>query len=218
MSTLRLDVTGTACSGSGCPGQYEVINFSNLDDLNGHTIQAGDKIFVRQLVSSGMWAGVGFCFTQGNCLDTYPAVTDQNGQSAVYGPGTGNWNYRRIDLSPIAGLTIGNAYVVVIPNPAAGGTWHAYYDDYVVQWADGTVHPLYTRESSVSTSQDGRGQTNPTIVVETSTASGDVSNPAQTTYYYHGDQIGSARLMTSGGGWPVWQGTFPALGGEKQPH
>ena len=56
-----------------------------------------------------------------------------------------------------------------------------YYDDVAVQWADGTVHSLYTRESSLATSQYGYGQTNSTIAVETSTASGDVSNLAQTT-------------------------------------
>jgi RHS repeat-associated protein len=32
--------------------------------------------------------------------------------------------------------------------------------------------------------------------------------------YYHGDQIGSSRLMTSDGGWPVWQGTFLPYGEE----
>ena len=47
-----------------------------------------------------------------------------------------------------------------------------------------------------------------------STATTDVTNAAQTTYYYHGDQIGSSRLMTSGGGWPVWQGTFLPYGEE----
>jgi len=32
--------------------------------------------------------------------------------------------------------------------------------------------------------------------------------------YYHGDQIGSSRLMTSDGGWPVWQGNFLPYGEE----
>src|SRR6266481_2286103 len=40
---------------------------------------------------------------------------------------------------------------------------------------------------------------------------------AQTTYYYHGDQIGSSRVMTSGGGWPVWQGTMLPYGEEYNP-
>jgi RHS repeat-associated protein len=207
----RLHVSATTCN--GCTSPYVVFNFNNIGDLSGHTIQPGDKLFVRQLIPSGMAGGVGFCFTNGNCVTSYPAVKDQNGQWAPWAAGTGSWNYRRIDLTPVQGLTINNAYMEIIAS-ADGQPWHAYYDDVVVQWADGTVHPLYTKESSLATSQYGTGQTNPTAVVETSTASTDISNPAQTTYYYHGDQIGSSRLMTSGGGWPVWQGMFLPYGEE----
>jgi RHS repeat-associated protein len=151
------------------------------------------------------------CFTNGTCLESYPAITDQNG-GGIWAPGTGNWQYRRIDLSPAAGMTIQQAYLGAVPNTSSG-TWHAYYDDLVVEGADGT-HPLYTRESSANISLYGPGETNSTATVETSTATADVTNAAQTTYYYHGDQIGSSRLMTSGGGWPVWQGTFLPYGEE----
>jgi RHS repeat-associated protein len=44
--------------------------------------------------------------------------------------------------------------------------------------------------------------------------SGSSCPASNTTTYYHGDQIGSSRLMTSGGGWPVWQGTFLPYGEE----
>ena len=37
----RLHVSATTCN--GCTGAYVVFNFNNLGDLNGHTIQAGDK-------------------------------------------------------------------------------------------------------------------------------------------------------------------------------
>ncbi len=37
------------------------------------------------------------------------------------------------------------------------------------------------------------------------------------TSYYHGDQIGSSRLMTDGTGHPIWQGTFLPYGEEYQP-
>ena len=36
-------------------------------------------------------------------------------------------------------------------------------------------------------------------------------------HYYHGDQIGSSRLMTSAQGWPIWQGTFLPFGEEYNP-
>src|SRR5213595_1313906 len=37
------------------------------------------------------------------------------------------------------------------------------------------------------------------------------------THYYHGDQIGSSRLITSGHGWPIWQGAFLPFGEEYNP-
>jgi RHS repeat-associated protein len=43
------------------------------------------------------------------------------------------------------------------------------------------------------------------------------TDAASRTYYYHADQIGSARLMSSGGGWPVWQGIFTPFGQEVSP-
>ena len=89
-----------------------------------------------------------------------------------------------------------------------------YFQDMALISANGTVHPLLTRESSVAMWAYGGGQTNLSYTPTVSTATADVTNAAQTTYYYHGDQIGSSRLMTSGGGWPVWQGTFLPYGEE----
>jgi hypothetical protein len=43
------------------------------------------------------------------------------------------------------------------------------------------------------------------------------SDPTNTTWYYHGNQIGSLRLMSANGGWPVWQGTFLPYGEEYNP-
>ncbi len=40
---------------------------------------------------------------------------------------------------------------------------------------------------------------------------------ATTTYYYHGDQIGSSRLMTSPFGEPVWNATYLPYGEEYNP-
>jgi RHS repeat-associated protein len=128
----------------------------------------------------------------------------------------GSWHYRRIDMSLNAGEVINNAYVDVHPNTSSG-TWHMYFQDMALVSANGTVYPLLTRESSVAMWAYGGGQTNLTYTPTISTATADVTNAAQTTYYYHGDQIGSSRLMTSGGGWPVWQGTFLPYGEEYNP-
>ena len=206
-------MSGTACSGSGCPGQYEVINFNNLGDLNGYTIQTGDKLVVRQYDPSGLLAGAGFCFTDGSCQVSYAGVNDQDGYWAVEDGVVGSWHYRRINLSPMAGKVINNAYVDVHPNTSSG-TWHMYFQDMALVSANGTVYLLLTRQNTVSMWAHGAGQTNLTYSPTISTATADVTKAAQTTYYYHGDQIGSSRLMTSGGGWPVWQGTFLPYGEE----
>src|SRR5262249_18126568 len=42
----------------------------------------------------------------------------------------------------------------------------------------------------------------------------DVTNPALATSFYHGDHLGSSRLITSFGGWPVWQATYLPYGYE----
>jgi hypothetical protein len=40
---------------------------------------------------------------------------------------------------------------------------------------------------------------------------------AYSIHSYHGDQIGSSRLMTARTRWPVWQGTFLPFGEEYNP-
>src|SRR5437763_3117927 len=66
---------------------------------------------------------------------------------------------------------------------------------------------------SVGMSTWGSGQSNVAYAFDAVTSTDVKAN----TYYYHGDQIGSARLLTSGGGWPVWQGTFLPFGEEYNP-
>src|SRR5947209_1035919 len=79
--------------------------------------------------------------------------------------------------------------------------------------ADGSVYPIYTREPSIGVSTWGSGQSNVAYSFDAVTSPDVKAN----TYYYHGDQIGSARLLTSGGGWPIWQGTFLPFGEEYNP-
>jgi RHS repeat-associated protein len=50
---------------------------------------------------------------------------------------------------------------------------------------------------------------------EVSHVSSEVQYPDQTTTFYHGDHLGSARLMSSVNGYPVWQATYLPFGYEK---
>src|SRR5205085_2370746 len=104
------------------------------------------------------------------------------------------------------------AYVIAYPT-AASGTWHGWFEDMALASADGSVYPIYTREPSVGVSTWGSGQSNVAYTFDAVTSTDVKAN----TYYYHGDQIGSGRLLSSGGGWPVWQGTFLPFGEEYNP-
>jgi uncharacterized protein RhaS with RHS repeats len=41
--------------------------------------------------------------------------------------------------------------------------------------------------------------------------------PHASTIYYHGDHLGSSRMMTSYNGYPVWQGAYLPFGQEWNP-
>jgi RHS repeat-associated protein len=63
------------------------------------------------------------------------------------------------------------------------------------------------------TGSTGMTQTSVTI----HDCSGSGCAPVNTTTYFHDDQIGSARLLSAGYGYPVWQGTFTPFGQEVSP-
>jgi hypothetical protein len=48
-------------------------------------------------------------------------------------------------------------------------------------------------------------------------ATGYASSPTDSTVYYHGDHLGTSRLMTSSSGWPIWDGIFASYGEEVNP-
>ena len=82
--------------------------------------------------------------------------------------------------------------------------------------ADGTVYPLYSQQSAANFSAMDHSSAISTINYEVNRDAAAGTYP-YSTHYYHGDQIGSARLMTSGQGWPIWQGTFLPFGEEYNP-
>ena len=207
----QLHITGTACS--TCSGQYqtfELLDANGAPALYGHVVQSGDQMYVRQYVQAGITAGIGVCLTNGNCAGSY-SLSDQDGISMMRDSST-SWHYRRVDLSAMIGQTIQYAYVIALPTTTSG-TWHGWFEDIALAGADGTVYPVYTQEASIPVSTWGYGQSNVAYTFD-AVSSPDVK---ANTYYYHGDQIGSARLLTSSGGWPVWQGTFLPFGEEYNP-
>jgi RHS repeat-associated protein len=96
-----------------------------------------------------------------------------------------------------------------------------FYGEIDLVRADGTVVPLYNGERSYSmTVNAGTGRSSIGQDVwreENLGAAGWMAQiPQYTTSYYHGDHLGSARLITSGSGYPVWQTTYLPYGEEWQ--
>jgi RHS repeat-associated protein len=98
-----------------------------------------------------------------------------------------------------------------------GVEWNIYYGEMALTSADGTVHPIYHRQDSVSFSVTiGSSVSNVFYGVNHDASAG--ASPTLSTYYYHGDHLGSTRMITSGfSGFPMSQSTFSPYGAEVPP-
>ena len=192
-------------------GNYGEVNLtpasSQLD--NQYLIKTGDKLVWRQDQFQA-YGGVYFFTTDGS--NAAWTLTDQNGEFGNDSMQTdGNWHSRAVDLSPFAGKTVSSVNLVAEGNSPAGN-WTMQYADIAVVTTDGRVLPIYNGATSVSASPWGTaGYTFGGITIQSvASATGD-------TTYYHGDQIGSARMLTSSAGWPVSSDIFYPFGQEQNP-
>jgi|SRR5579859_875753 len=208
-SDNQIHIHGVRCS--NCGGNVTYF-WSKNPSLLPYTVKAGDKLYFRQFQAPGASGGVLMWYGNSNTR----GMQDSDGQSLTDDSITGAEHQRKVDLSPIQGQTI-NYFCLTADLNTAPGAWDIYFQDIVVVSADGTVHPLYVGNSSdgfYGTSTTG-GDTNISHGVFTYTGAG--AYPSVNTYFFHGDQIGSSRVLTSSGGWPVWQGTFLPFGEEYNP-
>jgi RHS repeat-associated protein len=145
-------------------------------------------------------------------------LADQDGY-LINEDGTHNvWHQRRFDLTSYAGKTIANTVLLLEGCTTAGNSWDIYFEDMAIVSTDGTVRPIYNGQSTISFSLSGSsGIVNPSYEVNRSAALGDSTNTLNTTRYYHGDHLGSARLQTAGGGWPIQAATYLPFGQEWNP-
>jgi RHS repeat-associated protein len=207
-----LTIQGTNCS--NCGSQYTAFAFANAAGYAGYVMQAGDKVFLKQYQTAGAQGGMSLWFSDGTYTvwNTY----DQDGQLLNEDTFQQTVHYRWADLSAFAGKTLSTIYVDSDIGTSAG-TWNIVYEDIVLVSADGTVRPIYvTGQTSVSLSIAGTSG-----VTGRSYWAAYYSNraiyPQNTTSYYHGDHLGSARLLTNWYGYPVWSGTFLPFGQEWNP-
>jgi RHS repeat-associated protein len=211
----QLHISGQECGNCGWQ-DYQFI-FNNIGSLSGYTIRSGDSLRWLQWQNTGSAGGVIITFSDGTqSWMTGIALADQNGEQILRSTVVNKWNYRVVSLSSVVGKTITDIRVNA-DGTTQPGPWDIYYQDLVFIGADGTVQPLFS-QNPVAPGMSGTGSTGMTQTSATiHDCSGSGCAPVNTTTYFHGDQIGSARLLSAGYGYPVWQGTFTPFGQEVSP-
>ena len=202
----RIHISGTHCT--NCGWQSAAWDLP----LSGYTVKNGDKVSWRQYQAGTAVGGYSIQFSDSNNTNTNWNTKDTNGQVMNNLTVSNQWVNRTVDLSPYAGLTIGVSWVGV-EGQTGDGNWDEFYSDMAITSADGTVTPIYTRQPAMGLSYFGTsGMTNLNGRVERINTVGDAVQAQLNTTYYHGDQLGSARLTTSGGGWATTSDTFYPFG------
>jgi RHS repeat-associated protein len=105
---------------------------------------------------------------------------------------------------------------LVSENTTGAISWEISFTDIALLSTDGTVKPIFTRQTTAPamTMSGSTGVTNRRYDIYH--LSGRGQYPDTTTNYYHSDHLGSARLITSVNGYPVWQATYMPYGEEYQ--
>jgi RHS repeat-associated protein len=211
----QLHISGQECG--NCGWQYYQFIFNNIGSLSGYTIRSGDSLRWLQWQNTGSAGGVIITFSDGTqSWMTGIALADQNGEQILRSTVVNKWNYRMVSLSSVAGKTITDIRVTA-DGTTQPGPWDIYYQDLVFIGADGSIQPLFS-QNPVAPGMSGigtAGMTQTSVSIHDCAGSGCA--PINTTTYFHGDQIGSSRLLSEGSGYPVWQGTFTPFGQEVSP-
>ncbi len=199
-SQPQLHIHGNDCA--SCSSGY--VNSYLSSPIIGYTIQQGDTLYLEQ---DQVNVDAGFQLNTQEGGSTWPNIYDNSGQllndSAQQ---KGVWVGRSVDLSSFAGQHVSNVAATLTTSPPANTVWDVYYRDVVILSKNGDVHQIYTSTMSPSISQSGaEGQTNLSGVIDLGSG-----NP----YYTISDQVGTAQLDISSGGWPVWKGEFSPFGTE----
>jgi RHS repeat-associated protein len=206
----QLHISGQVCA--NCGSQWYQFTLTNLASLAGRTIQAGDTLRWLQWQNTGSSGGMMISFTDGTNTGGL-AIADQNGEPMSRSAIINQWDYRSASLTALAGKQI-SQIMLNVDGSTQPGAWDIYLQDVVLVSADGSVWPLFSQNPTVP-AMTGAGSTGMTsISTSINDCSGSGCAPINTTTYFHGDQIGSARLMSAGHGYPVWQGTFTPFGQE----
>ena len=146
--------------------------------------------------------------------DSAAASTEQDSTGAPMGEsddGSEVWKHRVIPITDVAPNTVfQTALGTSATTPAV--SWDTYYANMVIVHADGSVGPLFTGQSGISSSLwGGCGSVGQSLTVDLVSSSTD---PALATSYFLDDHLGTTQMELSSGGWPLWQGQFTPFGQE----
>jgi RHS repeat-associated protein len=204
-----LRVYGTRCS--ACGSQYMDYYLSNAGGLNNYVIRSGDKLYFTQYQLSGSRGGVVLIFA--DATNSNWGVKDKEGYYLNDDQSQTTTHFRTVDLTSLAGKKI-TQLALNDESDTAAGAFAIIYEQMALVSADGTVQPIYTGQptSPVSSMTGTTGITGAGTHIDVNT--GHAIYPNLTTVYFGTDQIGSSRMMTSGYGYPIWQGTFLPYGQE----
>lgn len=207
-----LRVYGTRCA--NCGSQYSDYYFANAGGLKGYVIRSGDKLYFTQYQLTGSHGGVLMAFSDGT--NSNWSVKDKEGYYLNDDQSQSTTHFRTIDLTPFAGKTV-NQFAANQESDTASGDFAIIYEQMVLVSTDGTVHPIYTGQTSspVSSISGTTGVTGRGSQIDVNT--GHAIYPQQTTVYFSKDQLSSSTLLTSGLGYPIWGATFLPYGQEYNP-
>jgi RHS repeat-associated protein len=172
---------------------------TSLTAANGYVVRAGDLLTWRQYQDGSAVGGLffGLLNSSGNYVDG-TSLRDTDNQPILADATKNSWHVRTVDLSSFAGMKIDLIDPFDSTN-APAGAWDIYYGDITLVSTDGTFIPIYSRSMMTLSPATAPGVSGFSVITE---KVADTS-PLTTTTYYHGDQIGSTRLLTAGAGWPI---------------
>ncbi len=209
----RLDLHGTRCS--DCGWQYAVFTFPGAAGYSGYIIRPGDQLFLHQWQQVGTHGGMMLGFSDGS--NSNWVTPDQNGVQLNDDTSQNAWHFRRVDLTPHVNKALVGISLLA-ENDTAPGNWQLDFNEIVIVSADGTVRPIYVRQTGVSLTVDASsGMSGVGYGIGHDASLPNAQNPINTTTYYHGDHLGSSRVLSSTFGHPVWQGTYLPFGQEWNP-
>ena len=202
----RIHVSGTTPGGALASWQIGV--------GNNYVIKSGDILCLRQYQSNG-YGGPNIQFSDGT--QTYGVLVDNTGQPISAFQTQVTWSDRTVNLSSFAGKTVSD-YQVITDSSTPAGNYNIYYGDITIVSTDGTVISIYDgQQGATFPNVYNTGQTGLSAVEEESDLTGDAEQPMNVTAFYHGDHIGSARMVTAAGGWPISTDDFYPFGLEQGP-